>query len=87
MAKTLRTITVGQLQDLLADEDRDLPVIFSTDYGDRGRTAQALPLRGETEEVLIEESGYSNSGYAIKTDDEDDDPESGEGYETYLLVK
>lgn len=79
----LRTITVRQLRELLDGEDDDLPVIFSTDYGDYHHTQQALPLIGETDEVLVEESAYSNSGFAV-ANDADGDPDT---YTPYLLIK
>ena len=65
MDKTLKTITVGNLMDLLGDYDPETPVIFTTDYGDHGHTAQALPLKGHAEEVLVTPTAYSNSGFAI----------------------
>ncbi len=61
----MRTITVRQLLDLLEDESPDAKVIFSADYGDYHHTEQALPIRGELDTVTIEESAYSNSGFAI----------------------
>lgn len=69
--RTMRTITVSKLIALLEGEDPDMPVIFSADYGDRGHTAQALPIRGDVEAVNISESAYSNSGFAIMEDWED----------------
>ena len=84
----MRTITVGELRELLEDRDADELVIFSTGYGDYHNTPQALPLKGELEEVTIVESGYSNSGFAIASerdeDDVDDDVETEQGY---LLIR
>lgn len=82
----MRTITVQQLRDLLEDEDPDALVIFSADYGDYHRTAQALPLKGEVEEVEIEKSAYSNSGYAIAESDEDAEDE-GPDAGKYLVIR
>ena len=78
----MRTITVAQLIELLEGEDPEARVIFSTDYGDYNHTPQALPLRGEAEEVQIEKSAYSNSGFSLVT--EDDAEEEGE---TFLLIR
>lgn len=78
----MKSITVKELRDLLEDQDDDMQVIFSTDYGDHGRTAQALPLKGDVEEVLIEKSAYSNSGFAVASNDDDE-----ENSEPYLLIK
>ena len=69
--RKLKTLTVKALRDLLEGEDDDALVIFSTDYGDYHHTPQALPLRGETEEVYVEKSGYSNSGFAVVSDEDD----------------
>ena len=81
----LRTITVAELIDLLEGEDPKAEVIFSTDYGDYHHTAQALPIRGEFEEALVEESAYSNSGFALASDDEDQDDEENEGRKFLVL--
>ncbi len=64
-----KTMTVAQLIDLLEGERQDAKVIFSTNYGDYSRTMQALPLRGECDEVMIEKSAYSNSGFAVAEND------------------
>jgi hypothetical protein len=71
----LRTITVGELIELLEDQDRDAQVIFKCDYGDICHTEQAIGISGEVEEVEIAESGYSHSGYAIAEADPDSDEE------------
>lgn len=69
----MRTITVAELIALLQDQDPDARVIFTADYGDYHHTAQALPIRGELDEVTIEKSAYSNSGYEINENDDDDE--------------
>jgi hypothetical protein len=78
MASKLRTITVADLKRLLDGEEDDALVIFSTDYGDYHHTPQALGLRGETEEVFVEESAYSNSGFAVQREEDLDDDELDE---------
>jgi hypothetical protein len=78
---TLRTLTVAQLIELLEDESPDARVIFSTDYGDYSRTEQALPIKGEIDTVTIEESAYSNSGFAVSSDEED------EGHGSFLVIR
>lgn len=82
---TMRSITVRELKALLEDQDEDREVIFSTDYGDYHRTPQALPMAGEIEEVAIVKSAYSNSGFAVLS--EDDDQGDEDDRETYLLIK
>jgi hypothetical protein len=83
----LRSITLFDLRTLIAetmDMDEDLLVVFTCPYGDRGNTEQAIPIKGETEEREVEESGYSHSGFAlVDVDDEkgvviaDDCPTTG----------
>lgn len=44
----------------------------ASNYGDRSRTLQALPIHTGPETVQIRESGYSESGYAVVTQDDED---------------
>lgn len=67
--KTLRTLNVGQLKQLLDGYDDDQPVIFTANYGDYSRTEQALPLRGFIEESRITKSAYSDSGFTLSDED------------------
>lgn len=60
-----RSLTVAHVRDLLEGYDDDQLVVFTADYGDYSHTPQALPLRGEAQEREIEESGYSQSGWAL----------------------
>lgn len=71
--RDFKTVTVGELMQLLSDYDPETPVIVTANYGDRCRTQQALPLSGEAEETQITQSAYSDSGYAIGEPDEDED--------------
>ena len=80
----LKTITVAELIAILQDEDPDARVIFSTDYGDHCHTQQALPLRGRTCEVLVRESGYSTSGFAL-VDEDCERPRATD--ETFLVIE
>ena len=84
--KNLRTLTVGQLKELLEDYDDDLQVIFTADYGDYHHTAQALPLSGGADVAAIAESAYSNSGFALVTDEEQDDEEY-DGAAAFLVLR
>jgi hypothetical protein len=74
--ENFKTITVGELMQLLSDYDPETQVIFATNYGDRARTQQAHAIRGEAEEVTLHESGYSDSGFAIDEDDSDSSDET-----------
>ena len=72
----LRTMTVRELRNALndlGDDYDDAPVYITADYGDRGHTTQALPVRNvdELDEHAIVETGYSNSGYAVDEDESD----------------
>ncbi len=85
--RTISTITVADLLELLQDEDPTALVVFAADYGDHSHTEQALPLRGAIEEVeIVEEAGYSNSGWAIPSHDEDDE-EDDEDRPTVLVIR
>jgi hypothetical protein len=68
MARTFKTITAGELRELLEDLDDDAPVAFASNYGDRGGTRQVHALAGDAEELPIEESRYSESGWALWKD-------------------
>jgi hypothetical protein len=72
----LNSITVADLIELLQEQDPDALVVFTSDYGDICHTAQALPLKGDAEEGLAVESAYSNSGFGLAEDDEDQDDDA-----------
>ena len=72
-------MTAAQLIERLQECDPDAPVLFTCNYGDYGRTMQALPI-AEIDEYLstdITASAYSNSGLEFGSDGigqgEDDD--------------
>lgn len=85
--RSLRTITVAELTELLQDQEPTAKVVFAADYGDHCHTMQALPLRGDIEEVTVAESGYSTSGFAIVDEDEDDDHRDSDSDETFLVIR
>ena len=88
--KALQTLTVADLIELLQEQDPEARVIFSTNYGDYSRTMQALPLTGDTDEVQIEKSAYSNSGFAVvrEQDEEDDDCKApADQHGKYLVIR
>jgi hypothetical protein len=69
----IRSITVRQLRQLLFDvDDQEAIVVFSSDYGDHSHTEQVHAIRGEFEEVQIETSAYSQSGWAVINEDDDE---------------
>lgn len=83
----MRTITVRDLTTMLSNQDPDARVVFTADYGDRCHTAQALPIRGEVEEVRLTKTAYSSSGFAI-ADDDDEEPSDVDGAnETVLVIR
>lgn len=83
----MRTITVERLLEVLQDEDPTAQVIFSADYGDYSHTPQALPIDGEVEEVFIEKSAYSNSGFAVVEDEEDANARGAASEQKYLVIR
>ena len=77
----LRTTTVAELRNLLADYDNDQRVAFSSDYGDRTHTEQVLPIEGHADLKLIEKSGYSESGWAVREELPDAEEREMEDFE------
>lgn len=71
MNAKLNTITVAELIETLKGLPEDALVAFASDYGDRCHTMQVHKLNGEAEMMLIEESAYSNSGFAIDSEGND----------------
>jgi hypothetical protein len=69
-------MTVKELIAALQNCDSEARVVFGCDYGDRCHTEQALQVEDCSEmdygRETIEDSGYSESGLAIKKADEDD---------------
>lgn len=64
---------ISELQDIL-EEEGDLEVMTSSDYGDYSHTEQLNDIE-EINECYPEESAYSRSGLAFPSGDEDDDEE------------
>lgn len=69
---TIETMTVGELIRELQDFDENLPVVANVNYGDRGRTQQAIAVT-EIGHAICVDSSYSESGYAVKEPDGCDD--------------
>ena len=66
-------MTVGDFLDNLTGLDDDELVVAAWGYGDRGDTLQAIGLN-EVNEIYLNRSSYSDSGYAVVEEgDEDDD--------------
>ena len=66
-------MTVGDFLDNLTGLDDDELVVAAWNYGDRGDTLQAIGLN-EVNEIYLNRSSYSDSGYAVVEEgDEDDD--------------
>ena len=80
----LHTITKQELVDILADLPDDARLAFATDYGDRSHTQQVHAIEGSVEERDIGESGYSDSGWAV-LDDEDDDAQDVGGDSLWII--
>lgn len=61
-------MTVAELIEELQTMEQSAKVLFACDYGDIGHTRQALAVVGidEYDTAELEESGYSQSGIALK---------------------
>lgn len=71
-------MTVGDLIERLQQLDAEAPVFFVCDYGDYCHTQQALPVNDvevKQSSQFETDSGYSNSGIALKREHDDDLPE------------
>jgi len=67
----LDTITVKELIEALEDLEPNALIAFSSDYGDHTHTEQVHSIDGNIEKKLITESGYSESGWAVSSSDDD----------------
>lgn len=87
--KSIGSINVRELIEALEWEDPEALVVFASDYGDVGHTQQVHSIIGDIEEVKLEKSAYSRSGWAIRREraDEEDDGESGEETVPFLLIR
>ena len=84
-----RALTVEDLIAELEQYPKDARVVFACDYGDHSHTDQALPIENveELTGAVLYESGYSQSGLAIREMDEDDeDSEEPEQEGTPVIV-
>lgn len=81
----MKTITVKELRELLSEFNDDDKVIFSSNYGDRARTEQAHRIRGVADYVGIAESAYSDSGYRVIADHDDEDGDEDLGQ--FVLIQ
>jgi hypothetical protein len=84
-------VTAHRLAEALL-EGPDVPVVFVCDYGDYHHTEQALPV-GNHEELdptvqRLVESGYSNSGVALHTDEyPSDEPYKDEDVVNVIILR
>ena len=63
---------IRELQYIADNGDGEKEVYFGCDYGDYCHTEQALPVK-YVEEGVLRKSGYSLSGKAFESSDEDDE--------------
>ena len=79
MSRTINTITIRELIDILQDYSHDYgegtKVAFSSDYGDHCHTQQVLTIEGNVNEEQIYESAYSDSGFAVEKEPDEEDGE------------
>jgi hypothetical protein len=78
MNRRIQSITAAALIELLEDLPGDALVAFATDYGDYCHTEQVHFLQGEVEEKSIERSAYSDSGWAVKEEEEEEELDAEE---------
>ena len=60
------------ISELSSDYDDDMLVAMGVDYGDRNHTIQAIAI-SELNEAYIEKTSYSESGYKLVEDGDQDD--------------
>ncbi len=74
------TISIQSLHDLLEDLiDRghgECSIFMSSDYGDYGHTEQLLTIDEDIHHVPVVTSGYSETGFSISNDGDEDDEDS-----------
>lgn len=75
MANTLQTLTVGQLREMLALYDDDMPAVVACGYGDSCDTKQAVAIGEVADNVFLSETCYGDSGFKVV---EDGDQEEGD---------
>lgn len=61
---------IAALEEAREEHGGNVKVVFTSNYGDRGRTQQAHRLYARVEETQLVESAYSDSGYAVADSDE-----------------
>jgi len=81
-----RTLTASSLIAHLEHFDEETPIFISCSYGDRCNTMQILPIQdtGDFDIEDLETSGYSQSGVALK--DEDDRQKRGQGSGDIIIL-
>ena len=71
------TMTVADLIEKLQEFDGNTPVLIGSDYGDMCHTLQLFGVQNDSFEIegehKIEESGYSQTGFCLNEDMDDDD--------------
>jgi hypothetical protein len=84
MSRKFNTITKAELIEALEDLDDSDLIAFASNYGDHSRTMQVHCLRGDVELEHIEESAYSDSGFAVAEHEPDED-EMDDTQEVWIL--
>jgi hypothetical protein len=86
----LRTITVRELIEDLEEQDPDMPVVFTSDYGDIVHTQQVHAITGSCEEEALTETAYSVSGWAVRDVDynvDRDEPDGEDDAPRVLVIR
>ena len=87
-----QAMTVEQLIEELQGLPPKAAVFFTVNYGDHGRTTQAIPVEvcEETEAKYLYGTAYSESGVALRDDrgsEEDDDEDDNEWTNGVVVLK
>jgi hypothetical protein len=81
------TMTVAQIRAAIKGLPEDTPVVLASDYGDRNHTTQLLSLKDVSKvySTDLKETGYSETGVALKTEDEQDETRTDEAVRVVVL--
>lgn len=77
---------IANLQEAAEMFGDDAMVVVTSDYGDHCHTPQAILLDGEIKQTSLHESGYSNSGFSIDRDDEEEDEDTEVEKPVFLVL-
>lgn len=86
MNARIHGMTVKELIEALQDYPADKQVLFASDFGDHSHTMQVHGI-GNTEEVQVRESAYSDSRYALDSERYPTENPEDLSDETFVVIK